>query len=902
MANPTISDGLNNSANYINQLEDLGVVNPPNGGSLNAQLAKMANVPRVDTTASIKSAAACRTNYTGFGGVRKLQEDQKNLTHYDARCAWMYNQGTGINPIVNRGVLTTPGAQPIFGGRGQPDEQQGGTVTMNLRSAELSASAGVANTLGNNCKNLQKLTSENQPYFGFCKTTGKIIPIDMSSGSAQARFTNDMNLNCAPENIVPARNAATGCPASTTEGFDNSIQKQLECKVPLSRDCILRAARDSGCTDKGAIVDALTGSSDPQTQYRNMNSSKALDYYLTRNPAQNNMNQILMNGSGVTSLTDAYDIFNALAQNATAPSEDPGASGIYSAARDLCLEKGFFKESYNFCSEMTDDTVINAQTIDCVQNKWRNAGGSSKGSAYPTLNFWNGKKVRDFNTSMENIIENLRIIDKRLQAQAIQKFIGTDSSSPVVMLDLEMNDNTRGVETTWIYNGGGVSIVVRSDMNMAKDNETMPLINSTDDLKYKYQLPATEFISFISLFEYRPPANTTIKFSVTTDDGFMVGYNQNPFERINNLDWGSWALQGPTTHNTPRPYQIDVTTPTRRNNFVVKWFQHQGLSVFKMLMADGSNPLKNVATDRSVQQNMYLTQEPNAPWLQYEVCASSPIEGGAMAFCEKRFRITDRPFTSVSSFHSSMEGGAALHTEKDEMKEVPGTKGYMSLTANSLWKTTGKFSYNAFKTITILVRPKYSQDNGLNFFFNFEGVCVCLIGKEGGRYIIGGAAGMDSGSPNYHEYIPNEWNLVVIQFVDTDGYGIRNVGTNCCPLSKLRTKALRQAFVDNLNSRKNTSSPIFRPKPKTPQDLVSNSGRLLIGKSLGMNGFDGDIAWLHGFRDYFTREDDLKAEINSSWISRWESKPTVSGFKDSSSRAPISTPKKPEGFFSQFKW
>jgi hypothetical protein len=901
MANTTISDSLNNTGNYINQLEDLGVINPPNGGSFSAQLAKMANVPRVDTTDSLTAAAACRKNYTGFGGLRKLQADQKNMTHYDSRCAWMYNQGTGINPIVNRGVLTTPGAQPIFGGRGQPDEQQGGSVTMNLRSAERAASAGVANTLGNNCRNLAKLSSENQDYFGFCKTSGKIIPIEISAGYSQARFPNDMNLNCAPENIVSAANAATKCPASTSEGF-NDIQKQLECKIPLSRDCVLRAARESGCTDKGAIVDALTGSADPAVQYRNMNSGKAYSYYLEKLPNNDAMNQMIMGGGrGVRSLTDAYDIFNALAQTASAPSEDPGASGIYSAARDLCLEKGFFKESYNFCSELSDDDVINGNTIECVQNIWRNAGGTSKGSAYPTLNSWNGKKVRDFRSWMEKIVENLNIMDKKIQANAIKKFIGTDSSSPVIIRDLDMNDNTRGVETTWIYFGDKLPIIIRSDMSLAKDNETMPLITSTNDLKYKYRLPTGEFISFVSFFEYRPPTNTTVNFSVTTDDGFMVGYNQNPFERTNNLDWGSWALQAPTTHRTPRPYQIDVTKPSNRNKFIVKWFQNAGLAVFNMSMADGSSQYKSVATDRSIQQNTYLTQEPNAPWLQYEVCPLSPIKGGGMAFCEKRFRITDRPFTSESAFDSSMTGGASLHTEKEEKEEVPGNKGYMSLTANSSWKTLGKFSPHAFKTITMLVRPKYSQSSNLGILFYMEGFIACLIGREGSKYYIMGAGGIDSGSTSYHEYIPNEWNILVIQYVDTDGYGIRNVTTNCCALSKLVNRSQRQAFVDNLNSRRNTSSPIFKPTPRTVQDLTDyrGSGSLIIG----MNGCNVDIAWLHGFRNYFTTEEDLKAEINSSWVSRWEPTPTVSGFKDSSPTPVVSsTPKKPEGFFSQFKW
>jgi hypothetical protein len=36
------------------------------------------------------------------------------------------------------------------------------------------------------------------------------------------------------------------------------------------------------------------------------------------------------------------------------------------------------------------------------------------------------------------------------------------------------------------------------------------------------------------------------------------------------------------------------------------------------------------------------------------------------------------------------------------------------------------------------------------------------------------------------------------------------------------------------------------------------------------NGFTGDVAWIHGFRDYFTSYDMLRAELNQSWLSRWQ--------------------------------
>ena len=244
MASPSYQ--ANNTAIHTNQLRQIGMYLPPNMASTDPSMLQTASpmfsdTLRVDTTSQEASIAKCRT-YAGMDGLRKLQGEQATNTYYEPGCGWMFQQSSGAkNPQINRGVFATHNGIPVVGREGQGDVITGsGFIEMDLQRAERRASDSMANALGNSCTNLQLLTSENKPYFGYCKTTGKIIPITSAGGSVKAKYDNVGNLkyNCEPDEIVPASSAPSGCPDMIT---------RINIKEPMIH-------HDGGRTYKTSII------------------------------------------------------------------------------------------------------------------------------------------------------------------------------------------------------------------------------------------------------------------------------------------------------------------------------------------------------------------------------------------------------------------------------------------------------------------------------------------------------------------------------------------------------------------------------------------------------------------------------------------------------------------------
>jgi len=886
----------NSTAVFANQLRKTGIHLPPNmasidSGMLTSALPMFSDTMRVDTSAQEAAVDYCRSN-DGFRGLRKLQAEQATNTFYEPGCGWMFQQSSGAkNPQINRGVFATYNGIPVIGKGSNGDILTGaGFIEMDLQKAEQRVADSMANALGNNCTNLQFLTSENKPYFGYCKTTGKIIPITSAGDSVKAKYDNVGNLNysCAAADIVPASSAPSGC-ASSTQGFAN-LQDEYTCRTPFTRDCLIQNVRNAGCTDKGSVLAALTSSTSPAPYDGPLASSAAYRYYVSKT----SMPQNLFRDGTATNQQTANDILNALANAAS----DPSWGGVQSAARDLCLEAGYFSNTYNFCAEMNDTDTINAGNIACIQNLWRNGGGDSKGSEYPQIGKWNGSNVGAFFAFRDSIRAAIDSTNKQVQADAINKFIGTPTFSTQINIDLDKNANTRGSEVIWIYTAGTAPVILRCDLMMSSDGEGFPDINEGTNqvdlsartghgawptFKYKLGLPAVENISLITAFEYRPPTNTRIAFKVAVDDGFMVGYNQNPFQgtATANLDWGSWKDQPVTTY-TSGAYNID-TSAGKRNTFIIKYANHGGYGAFNMSIADDfTNPtnFKRVAKDASAREHMYLTQEPLAPWLQYEICSRpNGGRGTSLGFFEKRW---NGPSSTTNQFSFDVITNAVTYqTDTNSILSVPGTKPYMSFTSEpSRWYTGAMFAYSAFKTITLMVRPT-SQTIPITGIFQHgqdpssenKGGCTLYLKKEGSSPVFV----LDTGpGAIIQPCVLNAWNFVVIQYVDTDGYGIRDITMHAAAYSDLNTNSSSRAtFLAAIKAAQSISAPVRIPIMREVGDIVKYSGRLILGKpgwpSAGnaSSSFLGDIAWLHGFRNFIGTDSELYAELNQTWISRW---------------------------------
>ena len=879
-----------------NQASLLGNPSPPSMAGVSSRVLSgasppgmnFANIMGVNNKASDAAAASCR-EYKGIDGLRRLQADQSGKTYYDAGCGWRYNATTRLS----QGALGSARG-PLLS---EDDLKNGNQWFWDLSAAEKTISTRICQNL-TKCSQLKNL-GDNADICGYCKSTGTMIPIQ----KGKARYTNDANLSCPPADII---GAGGNCPAGA-EGFRGGlseafqVSKRLEAftninydaidecdNSPLSRACVALAARSQGCSDNGSLLQAL--SSVPigggNTAYdESLKTNNAYVAYKTVSAVP--MTKATLADGSVSMQTALGDFANLV--------KDTNASNrkLSLAARDLCVKKGAYEE-YDFCSEMNDSTVINPSNLQCIQKTFKMSGGTEMGLTYPRYN-WIGRRFGDFNASLSLVLADVASKDKLRNATGIQnlvgvntieKFQGAGATQLTLPTDLPTDENTRGTETVWFDWTNDTVVVLRCDLLLAKDTRNSgkihPHFGDWEQLKRNHRFPSPDFKAFTSAFEFRPSAADSVTFNVTTDDGFILSKNKNPFEEINSADtWGSWQYQGPTAYTSPK-FNISEATASK-NIFVTKWFNGGGQATSLLNIKKGAEPSFVPACDR---RDLYVTQEPLAPWLQYELCNKK----GTVAFQEKRwngpvsFRWGDGkqyPSFDVQSGSVVTQTSAALRND------VPGGKGFMSFASSSWWHTTSYFHFTAFKTITLLVRPMATLANG--GFGSVFHHCNLMNGgysagfylyNRGGQYTFGYGTNRGQSQVNLPA-VMNQWNLVVIQYVG-DENGVKGINFNVEGLGALKTDTGRRAFLAKITSQQGGGWGGGQVMIGNPNDnYVMNSGRLMLGSSgapsykvggmvnWNSESFVGDIAWVHGFRNYIDSDELLQREINQTWISRW---------------------------------
>lgn len=884
-----------NSMRNANQAALIGNPSPPNMTADSRRLLSVASPPGVNfadimgvnNTASDASAASCR-QYSGIQGLRRLQADQANRTYYDAGCGWRYNATTGLS----QGALGTARGPSLS----QDDLKNGTQWLWDLTAAEKTISMRVCQNVAK-CSQLKYL-GQNADMCGYCKSTGTVIPVL----EGKARYTKDPNLSCAPADIITA---GGNCPA---EGFRGGlgeafqVSKRLEAftnidynaiqecdNSPLSRACVALAARSQGCSDKGTLLQALTSGANvggSGSYDESLKANNAYTAYKTLSTAPITKATL---ADGSVSMQTALSDFANLAKD----SNNSTNRKLSLAARDLCVKKGAYEE-YDFCSELNESTVINAGNLSCIQKKFKMSGGTEKGEKYPT-NAWIGKRFSEFNTSLSSVLADVASKDKLRNAtgilnlvgvNTIEKFQGSASIPTEITLKIELpaNDDTRGTETVWFDWENETVVVLRCDLLLAKDTRNggkiHPHFRNLEQLKINHRFPSADFKAFTSAFEFRPTVADEVTFNVTSDDGFIMSKNKNPFEEINSADtWGSWQYQGTTAYTSPK---FNIDSAAAKNIFVTKWFNGGGQATCLFNTKRGAEPSFIPVCDR---RDLYITQEPLAPWLQYEICSKK----GTVAFQEKRwngpvsFRYGDgKQFPSFDV----QSGSVVTQTDAALRKDVPGGKGFMTFASSSWWHTTSYFHFTAFKTITLLVRPMATlAPGGFGSVFHH---CNLMSGaysagfylyNRGGQYTFGYGTNRGQSQVNL-PVVMNQWNLVVIQYV-SDENGVRGINFNVEGLATLKNDTGRRAFLAKLMSQQGAGGGgqviIGNPNDK----YIMNSGRLMLGSSgapsykvAGMNNwnsesFVGDIAWVHAFRNYIDSDELLQREINQTWISRW---------------------------------
>lgn len=900
-----LQDSKTNSYRLNEQVQSIGNTNPPDMSKISDNVLRKASPSsfnllnlKIDTTSSDAAKRAC-SEYKDVGGLRRLQAGSKNKTYYEPGCGWTYKPSSGIFPQINQGAFGTS--------EGPSQGIQGDTNGMkwywDLNKAEKEISQEICSK-ATKCNHLPRLGA-NSETCGYCKSTDRIIPVmKTAAGTYAARYNTDPNLSCRPADIVTVASPPGSCPP--TDGFANftgstslprngrgdlreafrsshvrreegfALDDLDQCTSPLSRECVILAARTAGCSDEGTLISALKASTGGDYDSV-LKGEKAYTAY--KSVASPGITSATLKDGSVT-IDTALDDFGTLLNNVHG-----GEKKSYSA-RDLCLQKGSF-DNYDFCWEMTQETVINKDNIKCAQDLWLRSGGTRAGRGYPTLEKWSGKKYKEvekYITKLQTDIQQTRegfttVERKDKNAAAILDFIGTDTRYVINTNQLPMNADTCGAETIWIdlvnvTDATSIPIILRCDIRLRKDTqEIMPWFSNASELVNKYRLYKSDNIAYMCAFECRNTTN--FQFYMIVDDGFMIGVGKPPLTN-GTSDWGSWAYQGPTRYESGTYTNSD----DKPMPIIKKFFQGYGGATSQFY-------IRRTQTENWRQvsySDVYLTRDPLAPWMKYEICPS--YKTGQLGLYSTRF---DGPSglsyqnTQMPSFETD-SAGVAYQTDTKLLIGLPKNMKYSSFTSTSWWHTQSHFHVNAFKTITILIRPKATLANGakVNVFFHTNlktFMFGCHLINNGGTYQLEfvNRLGNDIKLQTVGVTI-NEWNLLVFQYVG-NANGLIGVNMFTESLENLKNEATGRGFVNTLTSGQGMGGAVILGSPGSNNQ--NSSGWIMIGstgpkyfKKPGMwewnnTGFTGDVAWIHGFRDYFTSYEMLKAEINQSWLSRW---------------------------------
>lgn len=271
------------------------------------------------------------------------------------------------------------------------------------------------------CKKVQSCAdidaSQYKQRCGWCSTSGKAIPI---IGGTVA-YPIGQATSCSPSAVITS---SSSCPkAKAIPADSNYVRTPAELCSPLQsgalpRDCILSKVTSVGCSDKGALFQALKSGS--ENDYLSaIYNKKAYQTYQERAVIPLNATAVK---TGKLAAADALNEFKRVQDQSASEAN----SGLKVAAYDLCMKAGALDE-FDFCSELQDSTK-GPFTLDCLQKIFLRMGGQMTGTKYPTqgtIQTWNAMgtwgKVRN---AVEAIFANTRSSDRKVQAQAMMDFYG----------------------------------------------------------------------------------------------------------------------------------------------------------------------------------------------------------------------------------------------------------------------------------------------------------------------------------------------------------------------------------------------------------------------------------------------------------------------------------------------
>jgi hypothetical protein len=295
------------------------------------------------------------------------------------RCGWAYTPPAAGSPIpqLSQGILGTPQG-PVTSGDTLPNYKQ---YYWDLAQAK-------KQMLLDKCKALKNCSDVTSSLYasdcGYCTDIGQGVPVDSNGNplypSAQLGY-------CSPNALITSSNVGN-CP-STKPPPGPAPQTDTTC-VPsasgqLSVPCFERLILQGGCSDQGALYQALSSGATPQDYLATARQMASFALYQMQ--ASPKLNEGVFAQGQATLPVALQEV-----QNLAAATQQPPTSAIGASARDLCLTKGAIS-AYDFCQELPISTSPPFDDyLECLQKAFLQAGGTSTGRRYPTasnLSFYN---------------------------------------------------------------------------------------------------------------------------------------------------------------------------------------------------------------------------------------------------------------------------------------------------------------------------------------------------------------------------------------------------------------------------------------------------------------------------------------------------------------------------------
>jgi len=835
------------------------------------------------------------------------------------RCGWVYNTA---NPSSGRAAYGTID--------GPFDTSAKGTWMWNLQDAKKKYHISICKS-AKNCEDLG-----NDMYTGrcgFCTTSKKVIPIE----GGIAAYPYDGNLACASSSVIrtvdscpkPPPPPPPGSPAAAAYQASKGLCDPLYGgRIP--RDCLIMKAKQAGCSDDGALVAALKTASD--TNYLDTLKG-ASSYSLYQQRAAIGLSETALN-SGKLTVSDALNEFQGLYENASSSAN----LGLKSAAADLCFSKGTL-EDFDFCTEIQPGTQ-GPFSLECLQKAFKRAGGQETGSMYPTgtnRDFWGSRNTwQDVLNTLDVMKSKTTSVDRGVQQEAIESFYGI----PLEDRSLPFLGDINNVEIFWftpdtdLKTPGLLASVflgrrIRSQIPLLTGSPSLPGANNkTGAFIYFTQIKVRDDISVKMRYsgdsgfifsKNQPMSSTYSTFSADVTDKEFSSYLPtiaDPSASIATA--GSWKF-GKTTVNVITGYYMG-----NGNNFKLEYKQDSTVPAeckcFGKPSADGNirvytqdecqsglsgnwysngeclksgggswsafcsglNSQTSCANDWSLYPPgmLYLTQDPYAPMISFEVRQKYQQYNCDYPFCDKRLGARKMKW---QNYGSTGPVPNYVGTSKDT-NMFPLRKSFMEFRNGAGMNSMFLMKMFSFMTMTIMVRFRSLPATGVkaspfilwsNASTDYPSIFLTGLTGTTARVDVGGLWNLTTSNQTSAYGVttpPMTTSGPVIEVNQTYLITLNAIRTNeadVSTLSSLQVGAARITDLQNDPSSMKYSQPLTWPNKLKLENPDTSAGVFMLVKSDGAFiqrnwSVNFDIFHIQMY-DYLLSGENMKHAARGDW-------------------------------------